>query len=254
MSEIEKRNIAEALILASPEPIPLGRLAKLIPSCTPAKARALVDELNAEYVAQQRAFEICEIAGGYQMRTHSEFASYLRQLQSARPLRLSNAALETLAIVAYRQPVTRAEVENVRGVDAGPVMRTLLERKLIKLAGHREVPGHPMLYTTTKRFLEVFGLAQLEDLPTLRELEDLVPVVDETGEAFATEEGDDVFVPAESTDSFAMDENESFTVEPFTAEPFTVEPFTVELDVQPDTADAEAGVSLEDVEIVGKPH
>ena len=82
MSEIEKRNIAEALILASPEPIPLGRLAKLIPRCTPAKARTLVDELNAEYVAQQRAFEICEIAGGYQMRTHSEFASYLRQLQN----------------------------------------------------------------------------------------------------------------------------------------------------------------------------
>ncbi len=235
MSEIEKRNIAEALILASPEPIPLGRLAKLIPRCTPAKARILVDELNAEYVAQQRAFEICEIAGGYQMRTHSEFASYLRQLQSTRPLRLSNAALETLAIVAYRQPVTRAEVENVRGVDAGPVMRTLLERKLIKLSGHREVPGHPMLYATTKRFLEVFGLAQLDDLPTLRELEELVPVPDETGDAFAPGE---VFANDESGDVLATGESE---------------PLTAELDVDPDTS-AEAGVSLEDVEIPGKPH
>jgi len=188
MSEIEKRNIAEALILASPDPIPLARLAKLIPRCTPAKARDLVDELNAEYVAQRRAFEICEVAGGYQMRTHSEFASYLQQLQSARPLRLSNAALETLAIVAYRQPLTRAEVENVRGVDAGPVMRSLLERKLVKLAGHREVPGRPMLYATTKRFLELFGLSDLEDLPTLRELEDLAPAADETGDAFATDE------------------------------------------------------------------
>ena len=256
MSEIEKRNIAEALILTSPEPIPLGRLAKLIPRCTPAKARILVDELNAEYVAQQRAFEICEIAGGYQMRTHSEFASYLRQLQSSRPLRLSNAALETLAIVAYRQPVTRAEVENVRGVDAGPVMRSLLERKLIKLAGHREVPGHPMLYATTKRFLEVFGLAQLEDLPTLRELEELVPVVDETGEAFtaddsvddfasdergdppATLDSDDVFAADESPDAFGVDENE---------------PLSAAVDVDPGTS-AENGVSLEDVEIVGKPH
>jgi segregation and condensation protein B len=238
MSEIEKRNIAEALILASPEPIPLGRLAKLIPRCTPAKARTLVDELNAEYVAQQRAFEICEIAGGYQMRTHSEFASYLRQLQNTRPLRLSNPALETLAIVAYRQPVTRAEVENVRGVDAGPVMRTLLERKLIKLSGHRDVPGHPMLYATTKRFLEVFGLAQLDDLPTLRELEELVPVADETGDAFAADEAGDVFANDQSDDAFAVDESE---------------PLAAEMDVDPDIS-AEAEVSLEDVEILGKPH
>ncbi len=238
MSETEKRNIAEALILASPEPIPLNRLAKLIPRCTPAKARMLVDELNAEYVAQQRAFEICEIAGGYQMRTHAEFASYLQQLQNTRPLRLSNAALETLAIVAYRQPVTRAEVENVRGVDAGPVMRTLLERKLIKLSGHRDVPGHPMLYATTKRFLEVFGLAQLDDLPTLRELEELVPVKDETGDAFAADEASDLLASDESDDDFAADASESLAVE---------------MEIDPD-ASVEAGVSLEDVEILGKPH
>ncbi len=220
MSEIEKRSIAEALILASPAPIPPARLAKLIPRCTAARARVLVDELNAEYVAQQRAFEICEVAGGFQMRTHSEFASYLRQLRNARPLRLSNAALETLAIVAYRQPVTRAEVENVRGVDAGPVMRNLLERKLIKLVGHREVPGRPMLYATTKRFLEVFGLAKLEDLPTLRELEELVLAAADTGDAFAT------------------DENASLAAE---------------IDSHPETS-AETGVSLEDVELIGKPH
>ena len=220
MSEIEKRSIAEALILASPEPIPLARLAKLIPRCTPAKARVLVEELNAEYVAQQRAFEICEVAGGYQMRTHSEFASYLQQLRKTRPLRLSNPALETLAIIAYRQPVTRAEVENVRGVEAGPVMRNLLERKLIKLVGHREVLGRPMLYATTKRFLEVFGLAKLEDLPTLRELEELVLAAADTGDAFAT------------------DENASLAAE---------------IDAHPETS-AETGVSLEDVELIGKPH
>ncbi len=220
MSEIEKRSIAEALILASPEPIPVARLAKLIPRCTPAKARVLVDELNAEYVAQQRAFEICEVSGGYQMRTHSTYASYLQQLRNARPLRLSSAALETLAIVAYRQPLTRAEVENVRGVDAGPVMRNLLERKLIKLAGHREVPGRPMLYATTKRFLEVFGLADLEDLPALRELEELVLAADETGDVFAT------------------DENESLAAE---------------TDAHSETS-AEAGVSLDNVELIGKPH
>ncbi len=244
MSELEKRNIAEALILASSEPIPLARLAKLIPRCTPAKARSLIDELNAEYLAQRRAFEICEIAGGYQMRTHADFASYLRELQSTRPLRLSNAALETLAIVAYRQPVTRAEVENVRGVDAGPVLRSLLERKLIKLAGHREVPGRPMLYATTKRFLEVFGLAQLEDLPTLRELEELVPAVDETGDAFAAEETGDALSASEISDESAPDDDARLADDPDGA-----------ADFDPDSdPDADLGVSLEDVEIVGKPH
>lgn len=216
MSEVEQRSIAEALILASPEPVPLVRLAKLIPGCTPSKAKALVADLNADYVAQQRAFEICEVAGGYQLRTHPEFSSYLQQLQQTRPLRLSNAALETLAIVAYRQPLTRAEVEHVRGVDAGPVMRTLLERKLVKISGHRDVPGRPMLYSTTKRFLEVFGLADLDALPTLRELEELTP---ET--AIATEAPN--LLPATADGDEAA-------------------------------VSGDLGVSLEDVEITGRPN
>lgn len=173
MDDSEKRAIAEALILASPEPIPAARLSSLIPRCTPAKARTLVEELNAEYGAQKRAFEIREVAGGFQLRTLPEYASYLQRLQPSRPLRLSQAALETLAIVAYRQPATRAEVEYVRGVDAGAVLRSLLERKLVRIAGHREVPGRPLLYGTSRRFLEVFGLTKLDDLPTLRDLEEL---------------------------------------------------------------------------------
>jgi segregation and condensation protein B len=175
MNESEQRRIAEALILASPDPVPAARLASVIPRCTPARARALVDALNAEYAEQERAFEICEVAGGYQVRTLAEHASYLQRLQPARPLRLSQAALETLAIAAHRQPVTRAEVEYVRGVDAGAVLRSLLERKLLRIAGHREVAGRPLLYATTRRFLEVFGLARLEDLPTLRDIEEIAP-------------------------------------------------------------------------------
>jgi segregation and condensation protein B len=231
MSEIpEKRNIAEALILASPDPLSAARLAKLIPRCTPAKARTLVEELNADYVAQERAFEICEVAGGYQVRTHPKFASYLQNLQKTRALRLSNAALETLSIVAYKQPITRAEVEHVRGVDAGPVMRSLLERKLVKLDGHREVPGRPMLYATTKRFLEVFSLADLGDLPTLRELEELVA---ESAGGDSTEEVEPV-EGGESTGGAAaeVDLEES-----------------AELDATPD-----ADISLEDVEIEGEPN
>jgi segregation and condensation protein B len=175
MERSEQLSIAEALILASPEPIPLPRLASLIPSCKPAAARALVDELNAEYAKRGRAFEISEVAGGFQIRTLPAYASYIQASQPERPLRLSQAALETLSVVAYRQPVTRAEIEYVRGVDAGAVLRSLLERHLVRIAGHREVPGRPLLYATTRRFLEVFGLARIEDLPTLRELAELAP-------------------------------------------------------------------------------
>jgi len=218
MKEAEQRSVAEALILASPEPIPLTRLAKLIPRCTPARARALVDSLNADYAKHQRAFQICEVAGGIQLRTHSEFSSYLQQLQKTRPLRLSGAALETLSIVAYRQPATRAEVEHVRGVDAGPILRGLLEKKLVKIVGHREVPGRPMLYATTKRFLEVFGLADLEDLPTLRDVEELVEkdAADTASDAPQEAGADDVPTSEGAADTSA--------------------------------------VSLEEVEIVGKPH
>ena len=175
MERSEQLSIAEALILASPEPIPLPRLASLIPSCKPAVARGLVEELNAEYARRGRAFEITEVAGGFQIRTLPAYASYVQASQPERPLRLSQAALETLAVVAYRQPATRAEIEYVRGVDVGAVLRSLLERALVRIAGHREVPGRPLLYATTRRFLEVFGLARIEDLPTLRELAELAP-------------------------------------------------------------------------------
>jgi segregation and condensation protein B len=169
----QQRRIVEAAILASPEPIAPTAIAELIPRCNPSQVRALTVELNAEYVETRRAFEIWEVAGGFQFRSLPEFAPYLKQIQKTRPLRLSQAALETLSIVAYRQPVTRAEVEQVRGVDVGAVIRSLLERQLLRIAGNREVPGRPIVYATTRRFLEVFGLAKLGDLPTLRALDEL---------------------------------------------------------------------------------
>jgi segregation and condensation protein B len=175
MDDSQRRRIAEAVILASLEPISAQRVAAVIPYCKPAKVKKLVDELNTEYVKQGRSFEIEEVAGGYQVRTLPEFASYLQQIQPQRPLRLSKAALETLAIVAYKQPVTRAEIEDVRGVDAGAIVRSLLERKLVRLDGQKEVPGRPMLYGTTRRFLEVFGLDSLDGLPSLRQLDEIVP-------------------------------------------------------------------------------
>ena len=173
MDRAEQRRVVEALILASPEPVPSARLAEIVPGCTAGDAKDLVNELNTEYQEQDRSFEIWEVAGGYQIRTRAEFSGYLQQLQKQRPLRLSRAALDTLSIIAYKQPVTRAEIEDIRGVDAGAVLKGLLDRRLSRIAGHREVPGRPMLYGTTRRFLEVFGLDSLKGMPSLRELREL---------------------------------------------------------------------------------
>lgn len=173
MESEQGKRIIEALIIASPKPVSATRLASIVPNASVSKIKLIVDELRKEYDEQQRGFELWPVAGGYQIRTRTELSPYVKQLQPERPLRLSKAALETLSIVAYRQPATRGEIESVRGVDAGAVVRSLLEKGLVRGTGHREVPGRPMEYGTTPRFLEVFGLKTLKDLPTLRDLEDL---------------------------------------------------------------------------------
>jgi segregation and condensation protein B len=209
----QQRRIVEAAILASPEPIAPTAIAEFVPRCNPSQVRALVKELNEEYVQQRRAFEIWEVAGGFQFRSLPEFAPYLKQIQKTRPLRLSQAALETLSIVAYRQPVTRAEVEQVRGVDAGAVLRSLLERQLVRIAGHREVPGRPIVYATTRRFLEVFGLAKLGDLPALRDLAELSPVEGgELGDPDDETPGDET--PGDDTPDDELAEGEPLAASP----------------------------------------
>lgn len=187
MERAEQRRIVEALVLASPEPIAPARLAAIVPDCTTTTARELVAELNAEYESSGRGFEIREVGGGYQLRTRPELAEFVHALQPKRTQRLSRASLETLSVIAYKQPITRAEVEHVRGVDAGAVVRTLLERDLVRIAGHREIPGRPMLYATTRRFLQLFGLSSLEDLPSLRDLRELADGVASEGEGEAGE-------------------------------------------------------------------
>jgi segregation and condensation protein B len=175
MDQTGRKRIVEALILSAEQPVSAARLAELTPGLKPAKVKEVVAELGREYAEQQRGFEIWEVAGGYQLRTCPDLAPYVRQLHKERALRLSRAAIETLSVIAYKQPVTRAEVENIRGVDVGAVLRSVVERGLVRIAGHREVPGRPMLYGTTRRFLEVFGLERLDDLPTLRQIDELLP-------------------------------------------------------------------------------
>lgn len=174
MDERERQRVIEALLLAAGEPVTAQRLAGVLPDTGAREVRAAIDALNEAYEASGRGFRIEAVAGGFQLRTLPELAPWLQKMRPQPPLRLSRAALETLAIIAYKQPVTRAELEHVRGVDVGAVLASLLERRLVRIAGHREVPGRPMLYATTRRFLEVFGLGSLSDLPSLREIEELL--------------------------------------------------------------------------------
>ena len=174
MEPQERQQILEALLLASAEPVTAARLGRIVPESSARDVREDVAVLNERYAAGGHGFRIEEVGGGYQLRTLPELAAHVQRLEPVPPLRMSRASLESLAIIAYKQPVTRAEIEHVRGVDAGPLLRSLLERRLVRIAGHREVPGRPILYATTPRFLEVFGLASLSDLPTLREIEELL--------------------------------------------------------------------------------
>ena len=205
MEASEQRRIIEALILASPEPVSIQRLVGIVPGLQPGLAKDRVNELNTEYQEQGRGFEIWEVAGGFQLRTRPEFAGYVQQLRKDRPLRLSQAALETLAIVAYKQHLTRAEIEAVRGVDSGAILKSLLDRRLLRILGQREVPGRPLIYGTGKRFLEVFGLESLKQLPSLRELEELAR---EQGVELAGEEApsSEEAADADTPDSEAPDE------------------------------------------------
>lgn len=161
----------EAILFATDSPLNAGRIAQVAELPRRAMAKRAVEQLNARYAEMGCAFRIEQIAGGYQMLTLAEYNDVLSNLLRARKeSRLSQAALETLAIIAYRQPILRADVEAIRGVACGEVLRGLMERGLIKIVGRAEVLGRPMLYGTTRRFLEVFGLASLKDLPNAKEL------------------------------------------------------------------------------------
>jgi segregation and condensation protein B len=200
MEPQDRRRILEALLLSSVEPVTAARLGRVVPDSSAREVREDIEALNESYAADGRGFRIEEVSGGHQFRTLPELAPYVQLLEPVPPLRMSRAGLETLAIIAYKQPVTRAEIEHVRGVDAGPLLRGLLERRLVRIAGHREVPGRPILYATTPRFLEIFGLAALSDLPTLREIEELLrdrmPDTDESDALAAQDDG----APAETVD------------------------------------------------------
>jgi segregation and condensation protein B len=177
--------VIEALLFSAQKPLSIREMAAAIKGAagqdelspnefaraSETEIAAALEELKIEYIQQERAFQIIEKAEGWQLATDPAFARWVRQLFSApKPARLSAPALETLAIIAYRQPITRADVEAVRGVNIDGVLQTLMERGLVKIAGRAEIPGRPLLYETTRFFLDHFGLRTLDELPNVEEL------------------------------------------------------------------------------------
>ena len=167
-----QKGIVEALIFASAEPISPSQLAKTA-NISKASVESIITELNDEYLDTRRCFRIENVAGGYQMFTLPEFHSYINKANLIeRTQRLTSAGLETLAVIAYKQPVTRVEIERIRGVDCGGVLKTLMSRNLVIIEGRSPAPGNPILYKTSEYFLEFFGLPSLDNLPPLSEIED----------------------------------------------------------------------------------
>jgi segregation and condensation protein B len=169
----EKAAIIEALIFASETPLAEGRIAEVLADTDKQELVSLLEELAKDY--DERAGGIClqKVAGGYQFRTRPDLASWIRKLKAGRPAMLSPAAMETLAVVAYRQPLVKSEIDRIRGVDAGGTLKGLLEKKLVRIVGRKDVPGKPIIYGTTRKFLEAFNLNDLSELPTLREMKDI---------------------------------------------------------------------------------
>ena len=173
------RQIVEAILISADAPVTPGRFLALFDGLNGRHLREAIDALKAQYETSGSAFTIAEVAGGFQLATRQEYGPWLRKFHDRNPVRLSQAALETLAIVAFKQPITRAELDAVRGVNSGGVLHTLMEFNMIRLAGRSEAVGKPMLFGTTKEFLIHFGLRSLADLPKPKELQELLAAGEE---------------------------------------------------------------------------
>jgi segregation and condensation protein B len=177
MDKGQLRSIVEAMIFVSEEPITENTLFVALGEDGVDKdtLKDCIAAIEADFNGNpERGLKLSSVAGGYQFRTKEACAPWLKRLNVPKPMRLSAPALETLAIIAYKQPIVRSEIEKIRGVDTGGVLKTLLERRLLKIVGRRDEPGQPLLYGTTKEFLEIFNLSTLKELPTLRDVEDLL--------------------------------------------------------------------------------
>ncbi len=206
MQDSEIRKIIEALLFASPEPLTQAKVNGIFNPDTP-NLKEVVLKLNEQYVHDDHAFEINEVAGGYQLVSRQEYEYFIRKMLSkSGRISLSSAALDSLAIIAYKQPIGRYEVEAIRGVDSSGVLKTLLNRNLIKIKGRDSGPGRPLLYQTTDKFLEHFGLNRLSDMPKLKEITELMeadPTLGEQIVVFEENEPDDTNIDSPGPEATA---------------------------------------------------
>jgi segregation and condensation protein B len=171
----ELNRIVEALLFASPDPLSIGRIKSIVPGLENQQVIEALEELREEYSKDSRSFQIVEIGGGYQLTSKPDYTLWVGKLfESKAKQRLSKAALETLAVIAYKQPVLRSTIESIRGVNVDGVLRTLMERDLVRIVGRGEGAGRPLLFGTAREFLMRFGLSRLSDLPKMEEIEALI--------------------------------------------------------------------------------
>ncbi len=207
LEDQELKSAIEALLFISGSPLPLDNLGTIFEEATKEQIEAQLEMLRQECETRGSGLMLAEVAGGYQLTTRPEYAGWIRKFKSSKgPTKLSRPALETLAIVSYKQPITRMEVEAIRGVNVGGIIRNLMERRLVKIVGKKDVPGKPMLYGTSMEFLNYFGLKDLSALPTLKEFQEL-----EEGEEITEEATDRV---AENSD-FALPHQRELGTIPF---------------------------------------
>ncbi|MEA2659676.1 MAG: segregation and condensation protein [Candidatus Binatota bacterium] len=173
MERDEVKSILESLLFVADGPQSVQRFAEALESVELDLIQEILNELQSEMAGSGRGIRLVEVAGGYQLRTAKANADWVKKFLGGRPARMGRATLETLAIIAYRQPITKAEIEAIRGVDVDGVITTLLERSLIRAVARKDVPGRPFLYGTTAEFLQLFNLKDLSQLPTLKEMEDI---------------------------------------------------------------------------------
>ena len=191
MEDHQLKSAIEAIVFVSGSPVTLDKLTGVLEEATPEQIEAQVRLLQQEYIDRGSGLMLAEVAGGYQLATRPELFEWIRKFKTVKTTtRLSKPALETLAIVAYKQPITRSEVEAIRGVNIGGIMRNLMERRLVKIVGKKDVPGKPMMYGTSLDFLQYFGLKDLSALPTLKEFQEL-EAGEEVMEEVPLAEGDD---------------------------------------------------------------
>jgi segregation and condensation protein B len=205
--DTELRAILEAILFVSPEPLSIERCVSVLGQVSKAEVREALALLEQDYSRRRGALQLVQVAGGYRFVTRPEFASWIRRLEKTKThAKLSRSAVEALAIIAYRQPVVRGELEKIRGVETSGVIRTLLERKLVRIVGRKDEPGRPIMYGTTKQFLEQFGLRDLSELPPLREFKELGEGEQASFLEEATSEESPGGLASDSVDGLVLDE------------------------------------------------